>query len=494
MSPTNDHNSFLYANGQVHYGLDTPSVTASTFTGTTTEYDVVVIGAGFAGLCAARDISRSNKNVLLIEARDRIGGRTYTSPRHGYNVEMGGTWVHWTQPHVFHEIHQYGLQGELKRTTGTASPLAGGPEWVYFPHDGKLERMKNEIYEERITRAMKEFFNMDGDVGRVLLEFPHDGSRESIATKAIEKMSVADRLAEIKGKLPDDDIKLMAAFFGSIGCCEVKNISLYDAFKWWSLPGYDVASLFASTCSFKLKCGTTKLAQCILSEFQGETLFNSPVSSIEQSRHLVTLTTRTGVKVSAKQVVSTVPLNVLHSISFTPPLSPEKLDASKQGHINKGTKIHMYTDDRIPTFFTNAPPSSPILFGFSDDLPPPAGSFSVYFCQSSHLDGKDATSLAENFTKIMRSGTMVPGDLVPDEIMCHDWAKDEFARGVWCAFAPGYGGKWGGSLGKREGRVWFASGDWADGWRGFIDGAIEQGCRVARQVVGEMSDISTNGV
>ena len=80
---------------------------------------------------------------------------------------------------------------------------------------------------------------------------------------------------------------------------------------------------------------------------------------------------------------------------------------------------------------------------------------------------------------------MLPDKVTPDEIMCHDWTGDKFARGLWCAFAPGFGGKYFDALQRREGRVWFASADWADGWRGFIDGAIEQGCRVARCVVNE---------
>src|SRR5271170_8263279 len=175
MSRTNDNNSFLYADGQIHCGLETPSVTASTFTGATREYDVIVIGAGFAGLCAARDISRSNKKVLLVEARDRIGGRTYTSPRHGYNVEMGGTWVHWTQPHVFHEIHQYGLQGQLKRSIGTAPPNCSpaGPEMIYFPHRGKVDKIQSDKYGEKMHSAMKAFCDIDGDSGRLLFEFPY---------------------------------------------------------------------------------------------------------------------------------------------------------------------------------------------------------------------------------------------------------------------------------------------------------------------------------
>lgn len=59
-------------------------------------YDVVVIGTGFAGLIAARDLSRTqNLKVLLLEGRDRIGGRTWTAKALGEEFEMGGTWVHW---------------------------------------------------------------------------------------------------------------------------------------------------------------------------------------------------------------------------------------------------------------------------------------------------------------------------------------------------------------------------------------------------------------
>lgn len=59
-------------------------------------YDVVVIGAGFAGLVAARNISeRTKHSVLLVEGRDRIGGRTWTAKALGEEFEMGGTWIHW---------------------------------------------------------------------------------------------------------------------------------------------------------------------------------------------------------------------------------------------------------------------------------------------------------------------------------------------------------------------------------------------------------------
>ena len=62
--------------------------------------DVVVIGGGFAGVTAARDLQKRGFKVLVLEARDRLGGRTWSTDRNRFHVELGGTWIHWTQPFV----------------------------------------------------------------------------------------------------------------------------------------------------------------------------------------------------------------------------------------------------------------------------------------------------------------------------------------------------------------------------------------------------------
>ena len=77
------------------HGLTTKALAAST-PGMREYYDVIVIGAGFAGLTAARDLSASRDlSVLLVEARDRVGGRTCTITELGKEFEIGGQWVHW---------------------------------------------------------------------------------------------------------------------------------------------------------------------------------------------------------------------------------------------------------------------------------------------------------------------------------------------------------------------------------------------------------------
>jgi monoamine oxidase len=76
-------------------------------------HDVVVIGGGFAGVTAAREAALRGGSVLLLEARERLGGRTWTSQWGPTTIEYGGAWVHWHQPHTWSEITRAALEVSL---------------------------------------------------------------------------------------------------------------------------------------------------------------------------------------------------------------------------------------------------------------------------------------------------------------------------------------------------------------------------------------------
>ena len=73
--------------------------------------DVIVIGAGLSGLVAARELETGGRSVLVLEARDRIGGRVWLQrgALRGIDLDMGGAWVADVQPHVWAEADRYGV-------------------------------------------------------------------------------------------------------------------------------------------------------------------------------------------------------------------------------------------------------------------------------------------------------------------------------------------------------------------------------------------------
>ena len=70
--------------------------------------DAIVIGGGFAGVAAARELTVAGLDCTLIEARDRLGGRTWYRDWGGDDIELGGGWVHWHQPHAWAELTRAG--------------------------------------------------------------------------------------------------------------------------------------------------------------------------------------------------------------------------------------------------------------------------------------------------------------------------------------------------------------------------------------------------
>src|SRR5437899_3753436 len=102
--------------------------------------DVIVVGGGFAGVTAARELSRAGYRVLILEARSRLGGRTWVDKRLGTRLELGGMHVHWLQPFVWTEIARYGLRLEPPPVLDRATWLVDG-----VAHQGSFAELCNRL-------------------------------------------------------------------------------------------------------------------------------------------------------------------------------------------------------------------------------------------------------------------------------------------------------------------------------------------------------------
>lgn len=319
---------FLWSHDGPSVGLATEAVVSNRIT--RKDYDVIVIGAGFTGLTAARDITeRSELNVLVLEARDRIGGRTWTAKAFDMDVEMGGTWVcsfacpciilslceqlinalqvHWHQPHVWAEIHRYNLQQGLK-TSASAEQI------VCRAADGKVELAMASKYFALVNNMIDEFFNIDGHTARTLMPYPHDPFREPAPWKTYDALSVHDRLDQMaaSGKFDRKDLDLFKNIASGVSLTTSDRTGFVEFLRWIALGGYTLQGMVDTTAVYKIgNGGMTSLARKILGDYKGDIMFDAAVTDITQEPQQgngVNVTLRDGRSFHAAQVVSTIPL------------------------------------------------------------------------------------------------------------------------------------------------------------------------------------------
>ncbi|KOC08238.1 putative flavin containing amine oxidase [Aspergillus flavus AF70] len=478
--PSNE--GFLWTPHGSTSGLETDAVQESSLV-IHDSYDVVVIGAGFTGLIAARELSqRHDLKVLLLEARDRIGGRTWTARALGEELEMGGTWVHWAQPHLYSELRRYGLHINLKTSAGTAAPTK------QMFKQGKATPCEISIEEtgDILERIAQSFFTIDGSSSRELMPYPHDPFKRPALWMKYDHLSVQDRLDSLRG-FSSWEKDLFESNTSTFGSAPGKDIAFTEALRWYALGGHNMKGVFELAGVYKIgNGGMTSFARAVLGDYTGHMLLGATVKEVAQTKLGVRITTRLGQEINAKYVVSTIPLNCLADVKFYPPISSSRQSAMTKGHINKGAKIHFKLKAAEPGWFATANSSdSAYVFAFSDHNgtreSEPSGTWCIGFGYNGRLDDKNNhRHIIDRF----RKDIYPTGDV--EAYVTHDWVNDPYAKGAWACWGPGCATAYLQELQKPHGRVIFASADWADGWRGFVDGAIEQGHQASQCVVASL--------
>lgn len=201
------------------------------------------------------------------------------------------------------------------------------------------------------------------------------------------------------------------------------------------------------------------------------------------------MTTRGGKQYQADRVISTVPLNVLHAVSFDPPLPVGKQSAISIGHVNQCVKVHAEIPDKSLRSWTGVTyPHNKLSYAIGDGTTPAGNTHIVAFGgQFNHMNPDD--DVGETLAAV--KGLFAPENnngKSPDveRLVFHNWSKDEFAKGAWFFSPPKLLADHLEDMRARHGNILFANSDWALGWRSFIDGAIEEGCRAAFEVRTEL--------
>jgi monoamine oxidase len=431
-------------------------------------WDVIVIGGGFAGLMAARDAAEQGRRVVLVEARDRLGGRTWTRAVGGTETraEMGGAWIEPEyQPDLVRELERYGI----------TTVLDDRPEHLVFGHGGRRtadERVPSREASE-LERAIDELsrasrlLDSDAPLARVpaAVDIPLDRWLDDLALPQATRAYLDD---------------WMVAEFG----CRPGDVSLAHALALVARFGHEAAEWFDTLALLtRFADGTVSLVDALSADGGFEVMLEAPVAAVEQEADGVVVRLRDGRRLRAAASVVAVPVNVLGSIAFTPPLCEAKRRLAERGHAGRSVKIWALLDDVPQHTYAFGPGERLMMLATQatvDDAELAVG-FGL-----APLDAGDPSAVEGAVREFLPAARVrwVDG---------HDWNGDEWSRGTWAAHRPGVLSADGPALRAREGRLLFAGSDLAVGWSGWIDGAIESGARAARDLDGVLGPAPSPG-
>lgn len=423
---------------------------------------IAVVGGGFAGTVAARNLSAAGFEVHLFEARDRLGGRTWTDwdSAFGRKLEIGGTHVHWSQPHLWAEISRYALEVVRIRPPEHASWLAG-------------DKLNHGTVAE--ASAL-----LDGAVGKTLagsteaFPLPYSPLHDQKTVEEFDKISIASVIENLA--LSNEEHVLLDAMWSLNFCGPAENGSAAKALHLGSLVNGNPQDLMAALDDYKLKDGTGELISRIVREHPVHVRLGTEVGSIDSTGTKVQVESSSGIE-EYDGVVVAVPGSLLPTIKFEAPL-PSVLEAlGTRGQISAGFKVWAkarVTDPR-GWFGAASRPHRITLARIEDDLGDGTVLIRGFGVDATGFDLNDRGQVQEAFR-----------ELIPDieviECRGHNWIEDSYALETWPFPAVGEMVSALTYENAPGAKVVFAGTALAHGWGGYIDGAIETGVRAAQSL------------
>lgn len=422
-----------------------------------TQKDVVIVGAGMAGLTAARALAEAGLKVLVVEAQDRIGGRILTRHVGDEAIELGAEFIHGRPPELWALIEEAGLETYER----------GGAQICF--EDGALNDCGGE---------MDEVFE----------------PLEKLETFTGPDMSFAEYLD--REQMPSEDRGPMIGYVEGFNAADHREVSVA------SLGAQQKAEdAIGSDHNYHVRGGYDQLPRYLserIAELGSRVLTGTPVTEIQWDPGRVDIVSDLW-NFSAPRVVVTLPLAVLRSGSVK--ITPEPREILEAAERLRMGQVRRFTLLFAEKFWDNLPPQPALsemsfLFAFSE-MPPvwwtphPKASHTLTGWiggpRSAALTGMDAKTLVQKACTTLGRIFGLPRERIQELLKgcyTHDWQYDRFALGAYSYVAAGGLGA-SKQMTEPVADTLFFAGEHTDitGHWGTVHAAMRSGLRAAEQIL-----------
>jgi monoamine oxidase len=444
--------------------------------------DVIVVGAGLAGLTAARELQRQGATVLVLEARDRVGGRTLNEPiGDGKVVEVGGQWIGPGQDRMAKLARELGVE--------TFRTHSQGENVIEF-HD-KLTRYRGTI--PRIgPHVLADVAQAQLKIDRLAKQVPLDAPWEAPNARKLDSQTFWSWLR--RNVLTAGGRALLELSIQAVWAAEPADVSLLHVlFYTHSAGGFDLLLDTEGGAQQDRFVGGSQLVSLRMAEQLGDGVvrLGSPVWRIERGeREGVIVTAGDGLTVAGKRVIVALPPTLTSRIFYDPPLPGHRDQLTQrmpQGSVIKCMAIYdepFWRDDGLSGMATSDTGPAKIVF----DNSPPDGSPGVLL---GFLEGERARVIGRLEPEERRRQVLAglarlfgPKASNPANFIERSWAEEVWTRGCYgCYMPPGAWTSFGDALRAPIGPIHWAGAETATVWNGYMDGAVQSGERAAQEAL-----------
>lgn len=428
------------------------------------DYDAIVVGAGYAGVTAARDLSDRGMAVLLLEARERVGGRTYSRPFKGRPevMEFGGAWISKKyMSNIAREIERYDV------------PLMQSPDLATYRFLVNGRRSQFPVPPDEIVPLERAWLAIAAAAARLQTHLPH-------ADQPLADLDVswANFLAPLE--LPPATYEFLITALSTYMGGHPHSFAVLHTLGCIAYLGRSPYHAFHGVLTDKFANGTADLLTRMVDSSGAELRLATPVAAINHSGHRVAVTTTEGDQWTAAASVCAVPTNTIRRITFEPELTPGKLEATAEKHPGRGYRVNMLLEDAPPNFFgLGMAPLQMVVTEYQIDK------------RTSLVSGFGAEALMR-LDVTSREDAQRAVDAFMDgarvmEVDAHDFNADPFSDGTWRINPPGWTRRFAKVMAQPEGGVFFAGSDVADHpLNGWMEGAVHSGHRAAERLLAHL--------